>query len=323
MDEKPILISKTNLWSFMPFLLVVFILFTFLITFFTYSFYPLLLCIIPLSPLILTDKIYIYTNRLEIRFFPGITRRSIRLDEIENWSEIKKTKDTDTWKELTLYTKNSCYVISSQSYSNYSKLRIHLVSKKKKIRQRKISFSKTTSIALIILSLIASLFFFSESHKTYNKKNKEWTPNEIEKINGTIGNHVELTTNNHKRGYTISIEIHLIEYPNFTFQLNQATLSKTDITGILVNLKKADPVSLGIMKQDFLEKISQEGPLSFWQKNSVFSNIRIIEFSSQEKEYLTLKNYNLANHSDWVLPFLFFFTLGLTCLFFIIKIIKQ
>lgn len=138
------------------------------------------------------NRIFIFSDRLEIKSFFGNTRKSILLDDIYTYTETEQTNKNEKWTELTCYTENTHFTIVSSNYQNYLELRTALV-KDKKMDVKKIASSENrTGIFLgIVLTAIGLLCMYGVFYQ-YSTKDDKISSSDFQTISGTIANNAEI-----------------------------------------------------------------------------------------------------------------------------------
>lgn len=106
-------------------------------------------------------SITILPNRLIAKSVWGYVVHEISLDEIISWTEIRKTrgKSHRTFLHLTIYTANIQYLISSESYSNYSELKHKLIVGKPRNTEEERKWHRRDDLKHSAICLFLACFF--------------------------------------------------------------------------------------------------------------------------------------------------------------------
>ncbi len=260
------------------------------------------------SILVNFNTITIYQDRFEVKSILGFIRRTIYLNEIIYWTEIKKETKTLKWFDLTIVSKNSKQKISSSIYLNYDGLKSLITKGKKRNSQNeKLVKSKVAKyfgygfIAFGLLSLYGAYY-------VYQNRYSQEVPQETLIISDIIINKAEI-----KKGSKGSRHIHILlkKYPEFIFSISGVALSATYASDFENQVKIGDTLKVEISKDIYLKKIAKSKELEFWDKYSNYSFISILGLSYKESTYLTYDDLIKEDKSDssFVIVFILIFAL--------------
>ncbi len=206
--------------------------------------------------LYLADNLIIENRKLKIYAQTGRLKNEILIDNIENYIEVEKESRYTKWKDLTIYTKNSNYTISSYACPNYHQLRKVLTKgKKKNFYAEKIMYYKTHrryGAGFLIFGTIFMLVFGN----IFMQKDLDIRQNQLIQIQGTVSNNIKIKRSG-KRNGDRSIEIILMEYPKFQFKIGGYGFSATKISDLIHNIQKGDQIKIEVLEEQFQKKNSQ------------------------------------------------------------------
>ena len=194
------------------------------------------------------EKFIIKDDKLIIQTIAGTQKRIIKIDEIESYEEVKKEDEDSTWKDLTIFTKNSNYKISSSSNTNYHAIKRKLIKGKKKNKYAQQVWESKSNRNRGVSSIIIGMLFLLFFSMIYSNKNLEIQAGAFAKIEGTVANKIEVKKNR-DRGHSISIELE--EYPNFEFKLGENEIKATKKNQLISNVKIGEQVQLKILEEQF------------------------------------------------------------------------
>ncbi len=243
------------------------------------------------------EKIVLKDNKLIIQSLFGRRKKVINFSEIISYSEIEKEGRNTKWKDLTLFTKDSKYMISSTLYSNYDDLEKRLTRGKKKNTNAKKRWKNKLNRRYGYGFLIAGIIFTLILGNMFIKRNNEVLPNELSRIEGTISDEI-LIKKSGKRGENISMPIRLEEFPKFKFEVKGYGVRSTNTSQFISDIKKGDRIQLEILTDQYKKKLAKEIPLSFLDKGFNFREIIVYGIKAKNENYFDLENYNNLKTSD-------------------------
>lgn len=250
-----------------------------------------------LSTIFFLEKIILKKNKLIILSITGKEKKIIELSEIENYFEIEKESRGTRWKDLTIFTKNSKYIISSAIYSNYDEFQKRLTrGKKKNIKERKLleyRMNRRYGIGFLIVGTIFTLLFGS----MFINRNNEILPIDLSQIVGTVSNEVKVKKSG-KRNESLSIPIELKEYPKFKFEISGHGFRSTKTTQLISNVKKGDRIQVDILTEQYKKKLTKEIEMNFWDRGFLYREIIIYGLRDKEVDYFNLSFYNKIKMAD-------------------------
>lgn len=254
------------------------------------------------------ENVVFQDGRLKIFSLTGNLKREISISEIESYKEIEKENEYYKWKDLTIFTKDSKYTISSSSHFNYELLKEKLIKGKKKnsyaekIWQYKMS--KRYGIGFSIVGIILLSLFGA----MYIKKDLEISQDQLAKIAGTVVNNIEVKrTGNRFRNKSRQIEIELEEYPKFKFILGENGLKATRVNELVTNVQNGEKIEIDIYTDQLQKKLTREVPMDFWDKRFNYRIIGIFGLNDRQDSYFDLNQFNRikkSNRNSWTMYFL-------------------
>jgi len=261
------------------------------------------------------ENLIFENEKLKIFSITGRLKREISLSEIKSYKEIEKENKNSKWKDFTIFTKDSKYVISSSLHSNYEILKKKLIKGKKKNSYAEkmwhYKMGRRYGIGFSIVGILFLMFF----GRMYLKKDLDISAEMLVKIEGKVINDVEIKKSG-KRNRSRSIEIGLEEYSKFKFKLGGNGLNATRVNSLLKNVQKGDRIEAEILKDQFQKKISKEVPLGFWDKSFNYRIIGIYGLNDEQNNYFDLNQFNRnkkSGRNSWAMYLLLgfsFFMLG-------------
>lgn len=115
------------------------------------------------------DILHLSKSELVINSIVGKTKRRISLSKIITYTEIEKENGAlggpkMKWQDLTIYTNNQLYKISSSTYTNYRELRKGLIKGLKKDKRLEQKWQQTNNLLLgygfvIVAIVLGSIIF--------------------------------------------------------------------------------------------------------------------------------------------------------------------
>jgi hypothetical protein len=256
------------------------------------------------------DVLILSSDKLEINSIFGNQKKVIYLNEISSFNEVEKESKYYKWKDLTIFTSNSKFKISSTNFDNYYLLKKKLTSKKRRNLESELEWTRKSNrkfgIGFLIIGLLFSFFFYN----LYRNENKELNAEDITTINGEIINDVEIKKGTKGKR---SIEIKIAEHPEFTFRLSGNSYYASNSKNYVSKAKKGDLISLDIETEIYLKKLTKEKELDSWDKIINYNFIDVYGLKDNSNEYLTLEKYNNERKEDssWAWWFLTLICLSL------------
>jgi hypothetical protein len=131
---------------------------------------------------------------------------------------------------------------------------------------------------------------------SYFKPNAELDNLEFCIIKGPIIETPE-THSGHGRGDYSYVRFRLRNHPRLVFEMQNGGYDGT-YRSELDRIQANDSVGLKIALEDFQKKVSQEMPLSTWDKIDATQTVMVYEFWDKQHKYLSLESYRMANAHD-------------------------
>lgn len=245
----------------------------------------------------LFEKNILKDDKLIILSITGREKKIIKLSEIVSYYEIEKEGRSNSWKDLTIFTKDSKYTISSAIYSNYDEFRKKLTrGKKKNIKARKLleyRMNRRYGIGFLIVGTIFTLFLGS----MFLNRNNEILPIDLSQIEGTVANEIKVKKSG-KRNELLSIPIELKEYPKFKFKTNGYGFRSIKTNQLISNVKKGDRIQVDILTEQYKKKLTKEIQMNFWDRGFSYREIVIYGLRDNADDYFNLSFYNKLKSSD-------------------------
>ena len=236
-------------------------------------------------------NIEIYSDRLVIKSLLGYIKKTVFLGEIKNWSEgeIKRRYSKST--KLTLYAETTKFTFSSLTFSNYEALRGVLIKGKPQIADNSLALAirnvRINILGTLLLGLISICFGFIISQN----KQKPFIAVDFKKITDVITNRPMLQV--HDSSHYIWLD--LKNYPEFNFLIYSDVISLADARTFVSKTSIGDSISIDILTNDYLKKLTHQLPLSFDDKTDHYRRIDICSLTANDQEYASLSNY-IASH---------------------------
>jgi len=258
--------------------------------------------------------LYFFKRRMQRRTFFEFFKKDIYYKNIEKWTEIEKENKYLKWLDLTVYTNEEKFTISSSNYPEwqYDSIKERLTSGKKRDRQEEKNWQRRNTLYFVFgFSTIAFLMLIWAYNIEQTKKNGlEYS--ELGSFSGVISNEVKIKERDKKNGKRYSIELKLQKYPDLLFDIDNYSYRAANVGGIVKNIQKNDTVFLSVSEEDYLKKITKETPLDFWDKHFYSSTIEVYELRFKGRSYLELRKYNSSRQTETSIPIIGFalFLLG-------------
>ncbi|POY35000.1 hypothetical protein C3K47_17230 [Solitalea longa] len=251
--------------------------------------------LVSIGSILWVDNLEIYADKLIVKSILGYIKKTIYFEEIKSWTEIDKKNKYLTWTDLTIYTEETRYKITSNAYHNYYLIRSYLINGKQRDLEGEKNWQKRNNLYYSIgSSLIGALLFYG-AYNSYLKKDKQLSYNELSKISSVIINQPEITKGS--KG-SKSIKIKLKDYPNFDFDINGVAFSSTYVDDYINYVNTGDTLNVYILKDEYLKKITKEKKLNFFDKTVNYQFISVYGLTDAQKIYLSLSSYNETNQKD-------------------------
>lgn len=254
------------------------------------------------------DSILIYPDHFKVKSIFGNTKKIIYLNNITTWTEIEKENKHMKWTDLTIYTEQEKYKLTSSLYKNYSQLRSALIKGKTRDLERQNNWFRRNNLYYAIGFIILGGLFLYAAYHFYLTKDNEINYPELHTITDVITNKAEI-----KKGSkgSRSIGIKLKSYPSFSFNIAGNGYSASDASDYVANVKIGDTLNLDIMKDEYQMKLTKEKPLGFWDKAVNYSFISVYGLRDKNNTYLNLRDYNNEHKSDTPIGIWLFGLVGL------------
>lgn len=265
-----------------------------------------------LMMLLLSKSYMVEDKKLSVISFYGKIKEEIPLSEIKNYAKIERESKHSNWEDLIIFTRESSYTISSSTYTNYEKLKKKLVKGKSEnqyaVKQWHYQNRLKSGLGFFTFGFLYFCFAFNAM---VLKKGEMIQSSQLSAVEGTIMDEIEIIKSG-KRRTIYSIDIELQEYPKFVFSLGNIQYRSTDVGELISNVHKGDKVSIYILKDQYHKKITNEIPMTFWDKTIAYRTIYIYGISDSSRNYFSLEDYNLEKEADRTSRVNYFiFTFGL------------
>ncbi|MDG4949597.1 hypothetical protein NLM59_01555 [Weeksellaceae bacterium KMM 9724] len=241
------------------------------------------------------DVLILSSDKLEINTIFGDQKKIIYLNEILSFNEVEKESKYNKWKDLTIFTSNSKFKISSSNFENYDSLKNKLTSGKRRNLELELEWVRKSNrkfgIGFLIVGILFSVFFYN----LYRNENKELNTEDITTIKGKIINDVEIEKGTKGKR---SIEIRIEEHPEFIFTLSGNSYYASNSKNYVSKAKKGDLISLDIETEIYLKKLTEEKELELWDKIINYDIIPVYGLKDNNYKYLTLEKYNNKRKED-------------------------
>ena len=258
------------------------------------------------------DSIFIFSDHFKVKSIFGTTKKVILLKDITTWTEIEKETKYTKCTDLTIYTEQTKFKLTSSIYNNYPQLKSALIKGKTRDLQRQNNWFRRNSLYYAIgFTILGGLFLYAAYH-FYLTKDNEIKYSEFQTITDVITNKAIIEKGS--KG-SRSIRIKLKSYPSINFDIAGNGYSATYSSVYVANVKIGDTLNLDIMKDEYQMKLTKEKPLGFWDKTVNYSFISVYGLRDKNNTYLNLTDYNNEHKSDtpigiWLFGLVGLFVLG-------------
>ena len=253
-------------------------------------------------------KLELYKDRLEVKSIFGVTIKIIYRNEITSWIELAKETKYQKWIELTLFTLNGKYKISSATCGNFEEIKKELTKGKYNDLESKIRSVKQLNKNYPLWTFIFGCLMFWGAYHLYNAMDNTLTSMQLTTINGSITKKPEI--NKDAKGHR-SIQIELSQYPNFKFELSGVNYAATHTKDFVSSVNINDTISVDILTEVYRKKLTKEEELSYLDKSINYRFISIYGLRTNEINFLKLDDYNREEKSDRALGIWVFCLVGL------------
>lgn len=240
------------------------------------------------------DRLLIVDGKMTIRSILGYVKREINLDDIIRWKEIHKKDKYDSWYELTVFTANTRYKLSSNLYDDYEQCRQALIRGKKRDHEAEARWEKRRDIRGLIVFLLLTLSFFVIAY-FLGSEPEPVKQEQLIAISGKVIEDAQLVKTG-KNSY--SIKLQLENYPGFFFDLSGRAFEVAATDAIVTEIKVGDSVFIDIELEEYEKKLSGTRPMDLLDRTVAFRRIDIFALSDKQYSYLQLEAYNANTWSD-------------------------
>ncbi len=237
-------------------------------------------------------KLHIHDGQLDIQDILG-RAKTLYLREIKGWIAIDKADKYQKWQELTIYTDNSKYTIPSSLYNNYETLKQALTKGKARDTHKEFEIKYRKAIITDLAVIGLGLLFAGIGHAAYSSTHKGPVPLAV--LKGTIANQPHITKGSKGSRY---LDIKLAEYPDFEFSISGKEYRKTYANDYVDYKHIGDTILLSIEQDTYKKKITEEKPLSFFDKTMHYYNIAVYGLQDSRKVFLSSEHRNEEDSSN-------------------------
>jgi hypothetical protein len=243
--------------------------------------------------LITLPKIQIYSDKIELHCFFGLSKKTVLLNEINSWLVRKKESKYGNYEDLYLtLNKNETIKFSSYDYANFDEMRSKIIKNKPKNIILKNKIKRKEGIKLsIILTLMGVLFIYIAS-QFY--KESSLTKNDVRIIKGTLSEDIKLERNKKSRSLVFKLE----DLSEFKFKIGSLALDETYYEDLISDFKKGNEIYLTIEKDQYEKKISKKAQMSFLDQYFHYQKIDVVEVENKGFKYLSLSDFNKTNREN-------------------------
>ena len=240
--------------------------------------------------------IEIYSDRLVIKSYIGKHTDTILLSDITSYFEDIQDNGREKWVNLCIYTSDQSYLISEKHFRNYRQLKELLIKNKNRLStpptglrhwiRNNTWIAGSAALALGLLSgYIAYISQLYENSKL-DQGFSTFTGIALQKPYAHTG----------KGG--ASLTIWLKGHTQFECSVSEDLLSTTEQKSLSRSVKPGDSISIVVSKYDYLRKLTNQLPLSFWDKTLYYHHLKVyavkydgVAFGPENPKYA---NYNTA-----------------------------
>lgn len=228
---------------------------------------------------LLSKKLRVYDDRIEVFSLFGNHTKTIYRSEIEYWAE-KETHNNHRSTTLTIYTDNNGKLsINTTTYNNYAEL-------SESIKRGKPQKPETMPIAPFIFAVVAGLAFLSLAAYCYSTA-KDVAPLQLTYVKGTLANEAELTKGSKGRRY---IEMELTEYPGYNFKIEDIPLDATNVEAYTSEVHTGDQLTLGVEESEYKQDLQTIKAPGSWVMPSDLG-LDVFSLESNGNKYLSFPDY--------------------------------
>jgi hypothetical protein len=242
------------------------------------------------------DRLLIADGKMTIRSILGYVKREIYLDEISRWMEVYRKNKYDSWYELTIYTANTRYKLSSNLYDDYERCRKALVRGKQRDYDAEARWEKRSDNAVYIIFPLIALFFFVVAY-FLGREPEPVKQERLVTVSGKVSEDAQLIkTGRHSH----SIKLQLKNYPGFFFDLSGRAFEVAATDAVIAEIKTGDSVFIDIEREEYDKKLAGTKPLDLLDRMIAFRRIDMFALSDTQYSYLELQAYNANTWNDKV-----------------------
>ena len=258
-----------------------------------------------IATVLIIPKFEIYKDRLEIKSIWGTTRKIIYRNEIISWAEKPK--------QLTIFTNQTKHKIYSVTCRNFDKIKNELTKETHRntnyeieSKERETKIIKRCQMFQALAYFLLGCFLFFCVYRPIISKNTDPRSEQLTSIKGII-------TNVSRIGDP-PIMLRLLQYPNFTFNIDGNKYYATYVADFISKINAKDTITIDILTDEYEKKITQDRPMSFFDKRIDYRFISIYGLRTKENTLLSSRDYNNEKKSDksFILVLLGVFFCGLS-----------
>jgi hypothetical protein len=240
-------------------------------------------------------KIIVEGNSVTIKSL--FINKSFLVDEIMGYETESKTDEYGLykWEELTIYFKASKFTFYSSSYKNYEDLKARLCAYKKAGKPKHLSNKESLWKFILFNGLLTIMMLFAFNYY-FNADTSDIKSSDIGTVYGVIVSKPTIEMGG--KDNPNQLNIHLKEYPDFTFKLWINDYNDNATNDFLNAIQANDTISLDLKREDANRKIKGIQPLSFWDKHYKYDHIEIFGLGFKNVPYVTIEQYNAFHIKD-------------------------
>lgn len=257
-----------------------------------------------------SPKMIFYKDRVELFYFLNLKKETINFAQIEKWTKRKITSKNSTYEILYLILKdNRVLKFKSYYYDNYYSIKLNLRNGKSENLVLKKQIEKKLNKIVSITFFAIGLIILGVGINFYD--NNKLIKDNLATVKGHLSEGIELTHSRRSR----SLNIRLIEYPAFKFQIGSLALKETYAKDLMNDYNSGEEIQFEIEKSEYDKKISHTKKTTFADSVFHFKTINIVQVAGPTFTYLSLANYNEKHHSNNISSSIFFGLFGLLLVF--------
>lgn len=236
------------------------------------------------------EVIIVESNKLRRESFFGLHKSEFLFSDVDSYNVSQVASEYVSYEQLDIYFKKGktrilSYNLKKDEYNHIK----NKVTKGKKINSFELAKAEKRSYRTLggIFFMMGLSFLFMSIKQSEHGKTIVNSKTTTELI-GAITQQPEVKN----RGGNRSLELELLEYPNFTFRSRGTELKAVNKKVLEEKVNRGDQISIRIWKDTYDKKISKVKQLSFAEKHFDYHNIKIVGITKNGIDFMPASDLN-------------------------------